>query len=47
MSDKYFGMYEFTEYKFYNNNYNDFFEKQLKFTEKDINKLKILSNKFN
>jgi hypothetical protein len=40
LSDKYFGMYEFTEYKFYNNNYNDFFEKQLKFTEKDINKLK-------
>ena len=47
LSDKYFGIYEFTEYNFYNNNYDDFFEKKLKFNKNDINKLKTLYNKFN
>ena len=46
LSDKYFGLYEFTEYRFYNNSFDNFFEKKLKFDINDINRLKNIYNKF-
>ena len=46
LSDRYIGLYEFTEYKFYNNKYDNYFEKKLSFDTKNISKLKILINKF-
>lgn len=46
LSEKYFGLYEFTEFRFYNSNYDNFFSKKLKFDIKDINRLKKIYNKF-
>jgi hypothetical protein len=46
LSDKYIGLYEFSEIKFYNINIKDFFEKKLSFNDKKINKLKQLFIKY-
>lgn len=44
LSDKYIGIYEFSEIKFFNSNIKSFFEKKLSFSNKKINKLKVKTN---
>jgi hypothetical protein len=46
LSERYFGLYEFVEYRFLNTKFEDFFEKKKKFDEKYINILKVLYKKF-
>jgi hypothetical protein len=42
LTNKYFGIYEFSEMKFYNSQIKSFFEKKLSFSNKKINKLILL-----